>query len=494
MNRDRILSVLYDLTLTIGREVEVGPLLTRVLQRLLFHTSCPVGLVLDHRQPAVAAGRAVLAKAIGDHVLMRQVGEELPLPTGLPGGRVEIADSAAVLAGLAGSRPYGFCLKLPVGQDYTIVLLAPAPPAAGLPLTDIFQPVLANLARTLRLCRDSEELARKLRHQRNAARAELVRAQKFNEALLKAIPVPIFYKDIRGCYLGCNPAFSRLLGVAEQDIQGKTVSEIWPATMAGVYQGMDEDLIRTCKPQSYEYMVRDHQGENRSVFYAKDVFYDDRNQVAGIIGAFVDMTERKRAEESLRRTLIQTIDALSSAMMHRDPFTAGHEKRVSDLALAIGQKLAFDEERLKGLGLAAMVHDIGNIQTPAEILTRPRQLTPEEFDLVKLHAEASHDILKDIHFPWPIAQVALQHHENFDGSGYPQGLKGDAILLEARILRVADSLEAMLSHRPFRRQFDVAHAMAELRTGRGTLYDPQVADVCLHLIEECDYVFPHTSR
>lgn len=201
----------------------------------------------------------------------------------------------------------------------------------------------------------------------------------------------------------------------------------------------------------------------------------------------LDELERKNA--SLRDAIVQTISALSTAMMHRDPGVASHEKRMTELAVAIGTELKFDSDRLQGLKLAAMVHDIGMMQLPAEILMRPRKLTEQEFALVKLHAQNGYEILRTVHFPWPLADIVSQHHENFDGSGYPQGLTGQQILLEARILRVADSMEAMLSHRPFRRAYDLDHALASLEKAKGKAYDPQVADACVRLFRQKNFSF-----
>ena len=204
--------------------------------------------------------------------------------------------------------------------------------------------------------------------------------------------------------------------------------------------------------------------------------------------------ELKQKNRALRRTLEQAIGALSMAMMHRDPGVAGHEKRVAELAAAVGAELGFEGEHLAGLTLAALVHDIGKIQLPAEILLRPRKLSDEEFRLVQLHAENGHQILKDVEFPWPLAEIIRQHHENFDGSGYPRGLAGEQILLEARIIRVADSMEAMLSHRPFRRAYDFEYAAASLQGGENILYDPQVVDACLRLFRERRFNLPSYQK
>lgn len=197
----------------------------------------------------------------------------------------------------------------------------------------------------------------------------------------------------------------------------------------------------------------------------------------------------EKRTDALRRSLHQVVGSLSTAMVHRDPGTAGHEQRVADLAVAVGKELGWGDERLEGLHLAAMAHDVGQIQIPAEILNRPRKLNPQEFQLVKMHVEAGYQILKDVEFPWPIAEIVYQHHENLDGTGYPRGLTGDRILAEARVIRVCDALEAMLTHRPFRRAYTLQLALDELQMQRGTKLDPQVVDICARLFKERGFSF-----
>ena len=174
----------------------------------------------------------------------------------------------------------------------------------------------------------------------------------------------------------------------------------------------------------------------------------------------------------------------------RDPYTAGHQRRVAEIAVTIGAELGLDARRQEGLRVAGQLHDVGKITIPAEILSKPGKLKPTELLLIKDHAEAGYDILKIVEFPWPVAEVALQHHERMDGSGYPQVLKGEAILLEARIMAVADVVEAMSSHRPYRAGLGIDKALAEIERGRGTAYDPLVADTCLKLFREKDYTIP----
>jgi PAS domain S-box-containing protein len=216
-----------------------------------------------------------------------------------------------------------------------------------------------------------------------------------------------------------------------------------------------------------------------------------------IIGMMQDISEKKRAEkqiqryiEQLRTAVMSTVEVATNLSEMRDPYTAGHERRVAEISAAIGAELGFDGPRIEGLRIAGHLHDVGKITIPSEILSKPGKLSPIEFQLIQGHALAGYDVLKNVEFPWPVAQIALQHHERMDGSGYPQGLKGDAILLEARIMSVADVVEAMSSHRPYRPGLGVDKALAEIERGRGIAYDPVVADACLKLFREKGYAIP----
>ena len=197
--------------------------------------------------------------------------------------------------------------------------------------------------------------------------------------------------------------------------------------------------------------------------------------------------EQQQALKKLSAVLQDTVQAIAATVEMRDPYTAGHQRRVADLAATIGGELGLPHERIFALHLAGVVHDLGKISLPAEILTKPGRLNEIEYTLVKQHPQAGYDILKEVEFPWPLAQFVLQHHERMDGSGYPNGLKGDDILLEARILAVADVVEAMSSHRPYRAGLGVVTALAEIEKNRGRLYDPAVVDATLRLFREKDY-------
>ncbi len=204
------------------------------------------------------------------------------------------------------------------------------------------------------------------------------------------------------------------------------------------------------------------------------------------------MHNRIAKVESLRRvqeTMEKTIQALASTIELRDPYTAGHQRRVAQLAVAIGRELELSDERLTALYLASIVHDIGKIKVPAEVLSRPGKLSEFEYRLVQTHVDASYEILKPIDFPWPIAEIVHQHHECMDGSGYPKGLTGDKLLLESRILAVCDAVEAISSHRPFRPAYDSEHAMEEIISKRGRLFDEKVVDICVRLFREKGFEF-----
>ena len=183
------------------------------------------------------------------------------------------------------------------------------------------------------------------------------------------------------------------------------------------------------------------------------------------------------------------VQAISVAVEMRDPYTAGHQQRVAQLSCAIARSMGIDEEDVYALRMASVIHDLGKITVPAEILSKPGQLSALEYELVKNHVKAGYDILKQVDFPWPLADIVLQHHERMDGSGYPNGLRAEAILQPARILAVADVFETIASHRPYRPALGLQRAIDEIKGHRGTLYDPQIVDICLELIENDRFRF-----
>jgi len=202
------------------------------------------------------------------------------------------------------------------------------------------------------------------------------------------------------------------------------------------------------------------------------------------IGAIRTAQAKLKYQENLRISLEKTIQVVASTVDMRDSYTGGHQRRVANICVRIASEMGLSKERIHGLHLAGTIHDLGKIACPAEILSKPGRLSTNEFNLIKEHPQIGFNILKDVDFPWPIAQMVLQHHERIDGSGYPQGLIGDAILLEARILAVADVVEAMASHRPYRAALGIEAALAEITRQRGASYDADVVDKCLLIFHD----------
>jgi PAS domain S-box-containing protein len=192
-------------------------------------------------------------------------------------------------------------------------------------------------------------------------------------------------------------------------------------------------------------------------------------------------------QEDLQESLEQTIQLLADTVETRDPYTAGHQRRVAKICSRIAKELGFSADFIRGLHLAASIHDLGKIGIPSEILSKPRRLTAIEFSMIKEHPSIAFNILKDVSFPWPIAQIIAQHHERIDGTGYPFGLTGDALLLESKILAVADVVEAMASHRPYRSALGIEAALSEITAQRGIILDTQVVDACLRIFHEHGY-------
>ena len=250
-------------------------------------------------------------------------------------------------------------------------------------------------------------------------------------------------------------------------------------------------------PSNYEFSFYRKDGEIRNALISIAIL----PKVKEVVASFVDITERKQAETKLQQTLDSlekavgtTIQVLVSAVEFRDPYTAGHQLRVADLAHAIATEMGLAPDKIEGIRMAGSIHDIGKLSIPAEILSKPTKLTNIEFSLIKQHPQSGYEMLKDVESPWPLAQIVYQHHERMNGSGYPRNLKGDEILIEARIMAVADVVEAMASHRPYRAALGIEVALEEIEKNRGIIYDDTVADVCLRLFREKGYQLPRSRN
>jgi PAS domain S-box-containing protein len=221
---------------------------------------------------------------------------------------------------------------------------------------------------------------------------------------------------------------------------------------------------------------------------------DEQGENLYLEGLIEDITIRKHAEEqllqtleSLRKAVGTTIQVLVSALESRDPYTCGHQSRSADLACAIAMEMGLAQDKIEGIRMAGIIHDIGKLSIPAELLSKPTKLTDIEFSLIKEHSRIGYEMLKDVESPWPLAEIVYQHHERINGIGYPKNLKGDEILMESRILAVADVVEAMASHRPYRPALGIEAALEEIEKNKGILYDNTVANTCLRLFREKGY-------
>lgn len=330
---------------------------------------------------------------------------------------------------------------------------------------------------------------------RRAALALAESEALFRSIVEQSIAGLYILQDGRLAYV--NPRFAEILGYDSPDeLVGRQVSEFVSPEAGKTVAELVEALV-SGKVPSASYTLTAKRKDGTAVEVGANGGAAMFRGRPAVIGLMQDISEKKRAEAEIQRYIgqlqtafMRTVEVATTISEMRDPYTAGHEKRVAEIAVAIGRELGLDEQRLEGLRVAGYLHDIGKITIPTEILAKPGRLTAAEFALIKGHAEASYEVLKDVGFPWPVAQVARQHHERIDGSGYPQGLKGDQILLEARILAVADVVEAMASHRPYRPGLGIDRALAEIERGRGTAYDAPAADACLRLFRDKGFTMP----
>ena len=298
----------------------------------------------------------------------------------------------------------------------------------------------------------------------------------------------------KGKFKLVNPQFVKESGFSEEELLNKdSFKFVYPK---------DKEKVR-------EIVIKNLKGELSSPFEFRGVLKNGEVVWAlqvvtsisyqgerAVLGNFQDITEIKRSQKELeqsyrqlQKTMQDIVKIIAKVVEVKDPYTAGHQYRVSQLAARIAKELKLCPDKLEGIRIASLVHDIGKISIPAEILSKPTKLNEIEYSLIKGHSQIGADILKTIDFPWPVAEIILQHHERLDGSGYPQGLKGDEILPEARIMGVADVVEAMSSHRPYRPALGIDKALEEISQNKGILYDPEVVDTCIKLFKEKEFKF-----
>jgi PAS domain S-box-containing protein len=314
-------------------------------------------------------------------------------------------------------------------------------------------------------------------------------------SFMNTLPTMMCFKDTRGRIVRVNRRFADFLGRPGQDIEGKTMAELMP-DRAEQFDLCDSEIVQGREPHVRVIWQIPLEGGLRSVRFDKTPLVDADGEIRGVMVEGIDITDHTSAEISLQekldkleKTLNGSIQAMATIVEMRDPFTIGHQQRVASLSGAIAQQMGLAEEQAFGVIIASKIHDIGKVYVPMEILSKPGGLSDTERQIIKSHSAGGYDILKPIDFPWPVAQAIYQHHERLDGSGYPLGLKGADIILEARIIMVADVVEAMSSHRPYRPALSVESALTEITGNSGILYDAEVVDACVRLFREKAFSF-----
>jgi len=317
----------------------------------------------------------------------------------------------------------------------------------------------------------------------------------YTDNIIRSMLSSLIVADQNGIIRNVNQAAEEMLRYSSADLIGKPLSLIMGEKELFQYpspgNGHDQDFLNSVETT---YVTKDRR--RIPVLFSSSVMRDKQGKLLGVVCVARDITDRKKTEdelqdnfERLQKVLTQTVTSLASAVEMRDPYTAGHQRRVTQLAIALAAAMKMPDDIIRGLNMAAIIHDIGKLNVPAEILSRPSRLTPPEFTLIKFHSEMGYRILKTIEFPWPVADIVLQHHERLDGSGYPKGLKNDEILTQSKILALADVVEAMSSHRPYRPAFPMNVTLEEVTRNAGVLYDPGAVAACVGLFQDQQFQF-----
>lgn len=317
----------------------------------------------------------------------------------------------------------------------------------------------------------------------------LQRVQETYQSIFENAQEGIYRSTCEGRFIAANQAMARILGYESPEELIGCVTDI--THQLYVYPEQRAKLMERIEHQGF---VKDAEipffRKNGQMIWVSRTMRAIRNKEGKLLyldGIIDDITDRKKNIDQLRRALGGAVQAISLMVEKRDPYTAGHQHRVADLARAIATEMKFSDDQINGLRMAGIIHDIGKISIPAEILNSPKKLTNLEFSMIKTHAQSGYDIVKDIEFPWPIARIILEHHERIDGSGYPNGLTGGNLLAESRILAIADVVEAMATHRPYRPALGIDAALEEITRNKGILYDSGAVDACLRLFRKKGY-------
>jgi PAS domain S-box-containing protein/putative nucleotidyltransferase with HDIG domain len=324
--------------------------------------------------------------------------------------------------------------------------------------------------------------------------------ERWLTTILQSVGDGVVATDENGRIQFMNPCAEDLTGWTQDEATGKNLKDVFHILneKSGKPLAIPSDKI--LKGERFriasEVILSSKNAAKTHVHQNAAPIREESGEISGIVLAFSDITRSKMAEEELKKSWEQqksamegTVQAMAYTIETRDPYTAGHQRRVTKLACAIAAEMKLTENEMEGVRLAGGLHDLGKIYVPAEILAKPGKLTAVEYNIIKTHPQVGYDILKSIEFPWPIADFVLQHHERLDGSGYPNGLTAEEISIEARILAVADVIEAMATHRPYRAALTIETALGEIEKNRGSKYDGRVVDACLSVFKNKKFDF-----
>ncbi len=331
--------------------------------------------------------------------------------------------------------------------------------------------------------------------ERRKAQEELRRSEEKYRTILEDIREGYYEVDLTGNFTFFNDTVCRVMGYSKEELMGMNNRQYTDdEELKKVFDAYNK-VYATGEPnKEAAWQIKRKDGSRRYIEGFISLLRDPSGRPKGFRGIAHDITDRKQAEaklqqtlESLKKAVATTISVLVSALESRDPYTAGHQSQSARLACAIAGEMGLCENKIEGILMAGCIHDIGKLAIPAEILTKPTKLTNLEYSLIKEHPQCGYDMLKDVESPWPLADIVYQHHERMNGSGYPRNLKGDEIILEARIMAVADVVDAMGSHRPYRAALGIEAALEEIEKNKGSLYDADVVNACVKLFREKNY-------
>lgn len=316
---------------------------------------------------------------------------------------------------------------------------------------------------------------------------KLALEKEFLQSLLDNMPDAIYFKDCSNRIIKVNKFYAKGVGMEPESIVGKTDFDFFPADQAQKMLDDDNYVLNTGKPIAGKIertILRN--GTWNQVITTKIPMYDQAGKIIGTMGITRDMTAYANLERERLAMLINGLEVLGKALQMRDPYTSLHNRNVSIIAEKIGRAFGWDDNRVLGIKLAGELHDLGKISIPLDILNKPGKLSDLEYRLVQEHVGNCYDLIKDIEFPFSLAETVYQHHERLDGSGYPRKLNNGEVILEARILAVSDVLESMTSYRPYREALGLDKAMQELKQGSGLVYDPLVVETVFNIIADSE--------